>query len=298
MSEEKKKFHINWFDVVIIAVVLAVAGAAVLIRNKMTGESSEVKKYTMSFVAETQNVKPDTADTVKVGDSIYNSIENTYIGKIVEKHTEPHKLYEFSYELGQYIISEDPVYLDLYITIEGEGTVDVKSINIGAYSPAIGKQAYLKSKGYALAGFVVGIDTKDAPIPEDTNEGAGELSIKYQIAVEDIRDISAKAYKVGDRLYDRSSGALLGVIEKIEIKPHYETKVWNDGAYSFERVGKYDAILTLRAHATEKDYGYYLDAGVELKVGTGSNLESQSGVFINARNVCCSLKFVKILEVK
>jgi len=297
MSGEKKRFHLNWVDIVIIVVVLALAACAILLRNKVSGNDQK-ETYTIRFTAEAQKLLPEIADSFILGEDIYDSSTNNYLGKIVSIKKSAYRHIEYSETAGKFTDCDDPIYQTLDMVIEGQGFADEKTIQIESKILQIGASIYLKGKGHATSAYVVDIDTQSAPVPEYANYGSGDKEITYQILVPDVRDMTIKSFKTGETLFEKSTGGLLGVIEKIELEPYCESKPFEGGVIAAEKSGRSNVILTMKCKGTETDKGYFLDGTTELKLGSKSGETEKDGIHISGRYQSTSMIMLNILEVK
>ena len=297
MIEKKKRFHINWVDIVIIVVVLALAAAALLLRNKVAGDEQQ-ETYTMRFTAEAQKLLPEVADSFKVGEDIYDSSTNEYLGKLVSINKKPYHYVVYSETAGKFTDCDDPLTMTLEMVIEGQGHADERTIRMENKVLQIGATVYLKGKGHAATAYVVGIDTMEAPVPVYSNMGSGDKQITYQILVPDVRDMTVNSFKVGDTLYEKGTSGLLGVIEKIETTQFCETQPFEGKVIAAPKSGRSNVILTMKCNGTENERGYFLDGTTELKVGSKSGATDKDGIHISGRYQLTSMTFLKIIEVK
>ena len=297
MSEEKKRFHLNWVDIVIIVVVLALAAAAILVRNMITGEEQR-ETYTMRFTAEAQRIELEVAESFKMGEDIYDSSTNEYLGTVVGLDIHPHRHIAYSDSTGKYTDCDDPLLFDIEIEVEGQGYVDDKDVRMENKVLKIGAPSYLKGKGHAVSGYVVEINTMDAPVPAYSNKGSGSRQITYQILVSDIRMMSVESFKKGETLFEKSTGGLLGVIQDITYEPFRESKPYQNSVIVAEKPGRYAVTLTMQAMCNETDKGYFIDGITELKVGSKSGDIEKNGIVLAGRYQQTSMEYINILKVE
>ncbi len=276
----ERKLRFNIIDVLIIVLVAALGIAAVALRNRSSESGGrQIETYPMSFTVELQSAPEGMLEQMKPGKNIYRSTDGTYLGTIKSVSSAPHSEIKYSETSGAFEELSYQENLDIRVTIENQGYSGLRETVIGSLAVRVGDELPVKGQGFAKAGFVVAVDTQGAPIAQDQNTGSGELEAVYEFSFTDCRDFVPEYYHVGDRLYDKLSGSLLGVVEKVETAPHFETQMGQGGGSAYvEKPGRLDVVLTLRGHAVEKADGYYLDGGQELKVGATSQALSQ---FIN-----------------
>lgn len=276
--EDKKTFRprFNLFDVVIILLALAVVGAAMLLRNRSTGTESARETVPVRYTVELTRAPQDMANQMHAGDDIYRSTDSAYLGKIVDVRSGPHYENEYLPETGRFVRYEVPESADIYVTVEGQAFWNGKDITVEGVSPKICGEMFVKGKGFARLGFVCGIDTMGAQIPQGDRVGSGNLEMTYIIRLEDMREMLLGGVHKGDQLYEKVTGALLGTVEDVWTEPYGETRLGADGQGVYAmKDGVYYQYIRVKGRAVEKGDGYYLDGGTELKVGAAVVATSQ-----------------------
>ena len=277
MAENKKRFHFNLFDALIIVLALAVGLGAVYLRNRSSGEPSGRTRETatMRFIVELTAAPIGMLDQMTPGCSVYRSTDGTYLGTLAEVSYKPHTEIKWSETAGAFEEIEYQENYDIYVTIENQGYSTSRDIVIGSVALKVGDEIAVKDKGFAKMGYVYSVDTMGAEITQDSYEGNGSLNFTYVMNFTDCRDFVAANFHEGDRLYDKLSGSLLGIVQSVRTEPHFETQVGEGGAVFAEKTGRSDVYVTVKGRAVDKADGYYLDGGIELKVGATSQLVSQ-----------------------
>ncbi len=285
-DKQKRRVRFNLFDVLIILLAVAVGVGVLALRNRAAGGSAETARTTvpMRCTVEIMRAPSDMVNQMRVGDDIYRSTDSAYIGKIAEVRSIPHVENEYDAGAGRYVRYEDPKFIDIYVTIEGEGYSTARDIIIGAVPIKVCGEMYVKGKGFARMGYVCAIDTMGAQIAQNTAVGAGAKEAVYVVRLDDMRDMLLEYIHPGDRIYEKISGALIGTVEDVWTEPYGETRPGPEGAVAFsEKEGVNFQYIRLRGRFIEKADGYYLDGGTELKVGAQVNISSQyfdrAGVF-------------------
>ena len=83
----KKKFKINFFDIVIVIVVIAIGAVVYAMTNKEVVQETKTIRYTIELV----NQNEGFTENINVGDDIYDNIKNYYMGKVVSVEAVPQK---------------------------------------------------------------------------------------------------------------------------------------------------------------------------------------------------------------
>ena len=276
--EDKKTIrpHFNIFDVVIILLALAVVGGAMLLRDRTAGADTTRSTVPLRYTVEVKSAPKDMANQMRVGEDIYRSTDSAYLGRIVDVRRVPHQENEYLEEAGRFVPFEVPESEDIYVTIEGQAYWTGKDLVVEEAAPKICGEMFVKGKGFARLGFVCAIDPMGAQIPQGDRTGSGDLEMTYVIRLEDMREMLLAGAHVGDQLYEKVTGALLGTVTEIWTEPYGETRLAADGKGVYApKEGVYYQYLRVKGRAVEKADGYYLDGGTELKVGAAVIATSQ-----------------------
>ena len=271
----KRKFNV--VDVVLILLALAACAGVLMLRNRATDAGTGVSRatYPMRYTVEVTRCTLDMEKQMEIGDDVYRSTDNVYLGKLVDLQIIPHTENEYSAAQGAYVRYESEDTHDLYLTIENDGYTTARSFMIGNVEVRIGSEMYVKGKGWARLGYITAIDPMDAPVTENTEVGVGSLEMTYVLRYADVRSLLLDTVHVGDRLYENITGALLGTVEEVWTEPYGEVKLGPNGAQYVEKEDSYFVYVRLTGRAVEKADGYYLDGGTELKVGASIVSTSQ-----------------------
>ena len=270
----KRRFNV--VDIVLVALVVLGGIGALALRNHSTGEDARRETTPIQYTVEIANVLPDAVNQMHPGDEVFRSTDGEYLGKIVEAHAVPHPIYEFVVGLGRIVRYESRENVDIYLTIENDGYITDRQIMMGKISPRLCGDMYVKGKGFSRVGYVYAIDTMGAEIPENTDVGTGDLELTYVLRLSEMRPALLDSVKVGERLYEQETGALLGMVLDVWTEPYGETRADADGKAVFvEREGYYNLFIRLKGRAVEREDGYYLDGATELRVGSNVTASSQ-----------------------
>lgn len=284
----KKKFNV--VDVLILLLIAAAAVVCLLFLRQRGTIATETETAPMRFTVELREVREETMELFELGQAVYRSTDGTYLGTLVDYYSEPYTKQEYSQSLSRYVTYECEGLYRVYLVIEGQGYETATEIVISGVSVKIGDELYIKGKGYAGAGFITGIDTMDAPAVDNTAQSGGDVPLSYSIRISGIRDFTADAIHVGDRVYDKSTGALLGVVEEIEKLPAYGYEMDAEGnGIRAEKEDRRELIVRLDSACTETDTSYFIDGKNELKVG--------AELVMVTKYVKCEMRYHELLSV-
>lgn len=154
MAENKKKFRINIFDIVIILIVVCVGAGVYFLMNRGTAVNSSTKKLT--YMIELNNTTPGLEDYIRIGDDLTENTKNYNMGKVVDFETIPYTKITPDYENNRFADSVDPSHNTVLITVEANVTETASAYSVdGQFVVRAGTEIFVKGEGYAGEGYIV-----------------------------------------------------------------------------------------------------------------------------------------------
>jgi len=144
---------INLLDLVVLLGILAVAGrfAYGALAGQEAAPAGQDQTIEMTF--RVPAVTQWTVDAIKVGDDVFDSKSNTWMGKIVAVDAEPALI---AWEVADGIVSyESDTHFDLYVTIRGPARVSPNGITMSGIEVKVGRSIQFKSAYWAATGTTV-----------------------------------------------------------------------------------------------------------------------------------------------
>ena len=162
MSEKKRK--INFFDVVIIALVAVLCVAVLVIRSKSAASSTTAAQMqTLQYTIELNAVPDQMSDAIAIGDSLTEGVKNYNLGNVVDVQVEAATDQTPIASEGRYVEKEIPEMEKIFLTVEAQVTESDSSFAIdGAYVVRAGNTVSVKGPGYAWEGMVVSVNRGEA----------------------------------------------------------------------------------------------------------------------------------------
>lgn len=150
---------ISIIDLIIVGIIAAIGmfmysyfssgNMDVEINNNLT-----LIEYTVEF----KEVKKPFTEIIKIGENVYNSSKNYYIGETYDFEVKPYTEITENYEDGTFeLVEVDGLYY-VYLTIKGYGTVTDEYIKINQQKIRVGEKIPVKGKGYAGYSYVVNVN--------------------------------------------------------------------------------------------------------------------------------------------
>ncbi len=155
MDESKKKFRINFFDIVIIAIVACIGIGLYVFTHRDT--ALETKQIT--YKIELNGVVKGLADYIHEGDVLYENTKNYKMGSVVSVETVPYSTIIPDYENNEYKDSVDPTCESVIITLNADVTETDSAYAVdGQFIVRAGTDIFVKGPGYAGEGYVIEIE--------------------------------------------------------------------------------------------------------------------------------------------
>lgn len=156
--ENKKLFgKINVIDIFILLVLILIFMVVYVYLGKTTANTLNTNSYLFQY--EMQNISKQTADSVKVGDKIYDNETNAYIGQVVNVEICNYTIRTVDYQTNEFVNAEFPDRYNVLMTIENnlaDTGKDLKTVD--DYVVKVGKRVYVRGGLYAGSGYIVYIE--------------------------------------------------------------------------------------------------------------------------------------------
>ena len=155
---EKKKFKINWVDIIIIVVALV----AIVFAYKFTHKEVAVETKTIRYTFELVDNPIGFTDKIKIGDDITDNIKNYYMGKVVEVEKTTYTKVIQDVETGTYKEAVVEGRETAIVTVEASVTENGGNLNVdGYYLVKGGLEVAVKGNGYAGRGFILSVERQE-----------------------------------------------------------------------------------------------------------------------------------------
>lgn len=151
----KGKFGIIDILIVISIVIATIIGIS-LARKPELVEQADSQVINYSF--EVTNVGEEFIDNMNIGDSLYHSSKDTYLGELLDYEVSPSQIFHRDTEKGEVVILDSPMHIDVKMIIEVEARVQNGILKVEDEDIMVGRGLPIKGKGYASYGFIVEIE--------------------------------------------------------------------------------------------------------------------------------------------
>jgi hypothetical protein len=123
--------------------------------------------------------------------------------------------------------------------------------------------------------IISGVISKFA-LSDDRSVKSNPNILQYTVSIADIRNYSADALNVGDKLYDAKTGTYMGEIINKEVKPQrdYITKT-NGTIVQAEKPNRLEVLLTIEVPGVENETGYLAGGNRDINRMSSLQLENQ-----------------------
>lgn len=162
IDEKGKLFgRVNIIDFCIVFVLVIVIIGGIFIINMLSNSQIRDTNQAVRYDVEFRYKPKEFGESIQIGGEVRSSIDGSYLGKLVNKKIVPSANIIPNAEEGKYVKAELPEEYDVIITIEANAVITDQEILAEGKDIKIGKQMFIKGKGYASPGFIVGIDYEE-----------------------------------------------------------------------------------------------------------------------------------------
>jgi len=155
---KKIKFNVVDLLILLIVIVIMIFGYKLIKSsdNQLNKQEGDVKQISYNVLSSANLV--DSTKMPKIGDKVYDSVTQQYIGEISNISVDSHSGYLYSQNLGAYVKEELPDTYDMKITISGNGYETDTDVIVENQTIKVGKLINVKSKGYVFVTYVIEIN--------------------------------------------------------------------------------------------------------------------------------------------
>lgn len=158
---KKKPKKLNALDWVIISLVILLVSGGIYyfgyVRS-VSGDAVEIS-FTVEFRGVVTGGLESFIDLPQVGDEIFDSVKGYYLGVITGLRNEPTTAFTWNQLEERFEEPEYPDEYNMYVTITVDGIENDAVITTGEVDLRVGKEMYIKGKGYASPGYITAIST-------------------------------------------------------------------------------------------------------------------------------------------
>ena len=159
---DKPKF--NLMDGFLIVLIILISAAAFLLFNSSDGTGGAPQTVTAQYTIELARYEKAVADaftealandeTLMVGE------KERFAAKLIDVSVSPAKRLITNSNSGKEVIAEDPLYLDIILTLESQVTESGSDILAGSAPLRVGESEVVRGKKSAGFGYITGLKTK------------------------------------------------------------------------------------------------------------------------------------------
>ena len=152
---DKKKFRINFFDIIIAVVVIVVAGGVYFFTNKES--VVETKKIVYTF--ELNSLPKGIADGIEIGDKLTDGVKNYNMGTVIGIEKTNYTILTTDYTTNTIKESVVPDKERAVVTVEANVTENGADYKVdGNFLVKTGLEVNVHGPGYAGSGYIISIN--------------------------------------------------------------------------------------------------------------------------------------------
>lgn len=162
MEENKKKWKISIFDIIIVAAVLIAAFAVFMLLKPKDVKVAAPTTVPTEFTVELVQVPKGAADLIEPGDAVRDSTRNYDIGTVVSHEVLPYTVQVADEENLTVKNAVMDRYDNILLTIRSNMLTGGNALTTeSGYQVTVGTKVYLAGPCYAGTGYVIAIDRED-----------------------------------------------------------------------------------------------------------------------------------------
>ncbi|MCL2420518.1 MAG: DUF4330 domain-containing protein [Defluviitaleaceae bacterium] len=97
-------------------------------------------------------------ENIRIGEPIFDSLRGVRIGTIVDVYTRPFQVDAFDEATGTIRRADVDGLEFVYIIVEAHAQISDYEVLIGSFPVSVGREAYVRSKYFAGAGYIVAVE--------------------------------------------------------------------------------------------------------------------------------------------
>ncbi len=158
VKETKKRWKINFFDIVIIILVIALAAGFLYFRSSRQA-ADDSTMVDITYELELNDLNENTQGMIKEGDVLIDKVKRFEIGEVQSVEFVPFERQVEDIENGQIVSSEVPDRVSARITLKVPCQDNGATLTADSgFEIRIGKSVSVLGAGYSGAGYITGIE--------------------------------------------------------------------------------------------------------------------------------------------
>ena len=163
VNEKGKLFGIiNLIDLLIVLMLVGVVIAGFFAVSSGTFSGGE--RTDVYFTVEFLGVEDWFGEKIEPGDRVSDSVRGFYLGEVVDKEILPREINAWNAVEERIQRVEVPGEFTVLMTVKANGTVSDSEILAEGQPIKVGKEMFIKGKGYAHEGYIVSIETAERSV--------------------------------------------------------------------------------------------------------------------------------------
>lgn len=158
---EKRRWKISFFDIIIIVLVIALAGAYVVHKTHSTSDGG-AQTAEVTYTVEITDLEKNTEGMIKKGDSLIDKVKKYNIGKVQSVDFYPYEKSTLDENTNQYVNSVVPDRYSAAIVVKTDCVDNGASLTAdGGFPIKVGHEVSLVGPGYSGSGYIISIERGD-----------------------------------------------------------------------------------------------------------------------------------------
>lgn len=162
MTNEKKAFRINFVDILLTLVIVAVIGVGAYMLGSAFGidVSAEKEDMTVEYTLQFRGLMPEFDGNVEVGEAVIDAQKRLNIGTVTSVWNEPFVKDVYDEETQQMVTATHPDFFTLNVRISSPGYVTDGMYYVNGIKMAVGVGVSIHLKNFCATGYVTDMRIK------------------------------------------------------------------------------------------------------------------------------------------
>ena len=155
-NKSGRRISLNFFDILIIVVVIALAAGFIWVKTRGGTEGEAGGNTTVQYDIEIVDLTEDTQNLIREGDAVIDKVKKQDMGKVVSFEFYPMKKQAVNMETGDTVYTDVPGLYAARITLEAECSDTGSSlVTSGGFEVRAGTEVSILGPGYGGGGYVI-----------------------------------------------------------------------------------------------------------------------------------------------
>lgn len=160
---QNKKRKPGFLDFLVILVVLALIGAAVyyFTHNTVGDSATSTGSQEITYVLEVKDVNKDFADQIIIGDGLYYTESNAYLGKVTSAEEIPYEIDRYQADTNTVVPEAVEGKYNARITVKAKADISESATTVNGVNVMVGSDLSVRTSTVGGSSYCVELEEPD-----------------------------------------------------------------------------------------------------------------------------------------